>query len=603
MKLIVLTGLLKKFYIIEILLLSLISLLVFFNNLNNEFVYDDSAFIKNNPYIRDFSHIHEYFTNLKTYQGTGIEGKVKIYRPIVTLSFAIDYSIWKLNPFGYHLSNNILHLICGFLVFIFFYQWSGFRIISVIASILFIIHPAQVEAVSWISGRGNMLYSIFALFSLIYFLKYLNCGKIKYLFITLIHYSISLLCKEMGMNILLLCSLIYLYVDEVKRKKLFSRFINVLLALSVISIIYLFIRYNVLSTTAQTYYWGGSPINTFFTMAKVVCLYLLLFFYPINLNVIPNVSVITSFLSYEFILSICFLALFFGFLIFNKKRIYTFGLWWGFLGLFPVLNIIPLQALIAERFLYLSNAGFCFFIALIINKINHKYKHFIILIIINLFMAISIARNNDWRDNLNLWKSSIKENYFSAKAHNGLALEYKNRGDLNASLSEFQTALIMDPKNIQIINNYAITLKLAGNEMLFKNILQDSLELKGNQSQTNHNLGLYYIEKREYEKALVYLEKSIEIDPDNANTYNSIGICYSYLKNEKKAIESWMRAYHLMPIWPEPYYNAIIYYLKNENLEKTEYYLNQALNKFPRTRRFVELKQYIKNSDRPRLKY
>jgi len=584
----------KKFYLIEFLIISGLTAVIFSNNLINEFVYDDSAFVKNNPHITKFSFIPKYFTNVKTYQSTGIEGKVKIYRPLVTVSYAVDYAVWKLNPFGYHLVNNMLHLICGFLVFLFFYQWSGSRKISLITSILFISHPAQIEAVSWISGRGNMLYSIFALASLLFYLKCQINNTIN-LIIPLILFAISLFCKEMGINVIFISALIYLYAKKETSEVSMRKFIKFFSSMIIIGIFYFVIRYSVLSAIAQTTYIGGSITATIFTMIKVLCLYLLLFLFPVNLNVIPDVSVITSFFSAELLISIAFFTLFFIIVIINRKNQVSFGLLWGVLGLLPVMNIIPIQALMAERFLYLSNAGFCFTVAVIIIKIAKNKTIFIVTSTICIFSALSIVRNSDWQNNFSLWKSSLSKNYYSAKAHNGLALEYQKRGEINAAISEFQTAMALDRENIQIINNYAIALKLSGDDVAFTQKLQDALKLKGEHSQTYHNLGLYYLEKGEYEKSLMMLTESIRLDWDNANTYNSIAICYAHLNNEDKAIFNWLKAYKLMPIWTEPYYNIVIYYIKNNDFEKARRYLDEALKIFPDKKEFTNLKYKLNN--------
>ena len=171
-----------SFYAVLLFLLTF----CFFNSLSNDFVYDDSAYVEKNPYIRDLTNIPSYFFNPEMYQDAGVEGEFKVYRPLVTVSFALDYFVWKLNPFGFHLTNTFLHLIAGILVFLFFMQFGGNRYLSAMASSVFLIHPVQVEAVTWISGRGNMLYSIFALLSMICFLKFIERKYTKYYIFSLV---------------------------------------------------------------------------------------------------------------------------------------------------------------------------------------------------------------------------------------------------------------------------------------------------------------------------------------------------------------------------------------------------------------------------------
>lgn len=559
-----------SFYAVLLFLLTF----CFFNSLSNDFVYDDSAYVKKNPYIRDLTNIPSYFFNTSMYQDAGVEGEFKVYRPLVTASFALDYFVWKLNPFGFHLTNTVLHFIAGVLVFVFFMQLGSNRYLSSMASLVFLIHPVQVEAVTWISGRGNMLYSIFALFSMICFLKFIEQKYTKYYLLSLVSLVISLFSKEMGVNVIPLLFLILFY----KRKPLRDYLYLVLPV--VLCIGYLFIRQTILGVFAQTFYIDDSVAVTFYTMTKTVLLYFFYLFFPIKLDVLPQVDTIKTFFNTEFLFSFSLFILVFWFISKKKsKHPVCFGLWWIFLGLLPVLNIVPLKAVFAERFLYLSVAGFGFGLGGILE--NRRYRLIFSIIILSIFLSRSIMRNKDWSDSHALWSSSLRNNPYSSKAHNGLGVYYLEKGDINPALTEFSTAVKIDPKNMYAVNNLANVYKITNNKVKQREMLEQALKYSGKKSIVYHNLGLYYLEQGEYVSALSNLSESVRLNKNYANAFNSLGICYSHLNREDEAVESWYKAIKIKSGWKEPYYNMITHFMRKQDRVKAQKYLKEAMDIYP----------------------
>ena len=86
-----------------------------------------------------------------------IEFKYGYYRPIISLSYMIDYAVWGLKPWGFHLSNIIFHTVSCILVYLIFNSLFNNRSISIITSLLFACHPIHTESVTWISGRTDII--------------------------------------------------------------------------------------------------------------------------------------------------------------------------------------------------------------------------------------------------------------------------------------------------------------------------------------------------------------------------------------------------------------------------------------------------------------
>ena len=148
------------------LIIILISILLYLNTLPNTFVYDDAYVITENYFIKSLGNLPKLFT--KDY--LPFSGELS-YRPIVTLTYFIDYAIWGLNPLGYHLTNVILHTINVFLFYTFIKSISQNLTISSLSALLFLSHPLLTETVNAVCYREDILVSIFFLLAFIYFIK------------------------------------------------------------------------------------------------------------------------------------------------------------------------------------------------------------------------------------------------------------------------------------------------------------------------------------------------------------------------------------------------------------------------------------------------
>ncbi|MCD6459393.1 hypothetical protein J7L67_01845, partial [bacterium] len=162
----------KKIYSAEylflpLLLLSSAVLIVYLNVSNAGFVYDDNDFIVDNYPVKTWLLKNPWDFFLKPEQAVWSG----IYRPLRTLAFAVDYQFFGLNPSGYHIENFFLHIFNAILVFFLFRIFFKNDKISFMGALLFAVHPVQIESVTWISSRGDLLYSFFTLICFIWFLK------------------------------------------------------------------------------------------------------------------------------------------------------------------------------------------------------------------------------------------------------------------------------------------------------------------------------------------------------------------------------------------------------------------------------------------------
>lgn len=134
----------------------------------NDFVIDDIAMIVEGTTIRDMASIPGFFSSHAMAANDAAAGTVSTYRPIALTTFVLDYQLWGARPFGYHLTNLLLHLIASCLVYVVAGillgrdRWRE----ALVATLLFAIHPTTAEAHVWINGRSDVLAQIFGLASM-----------------------------------------------------------------------------------------------------------------------------------------------------------------------------------------------------------------------------------------------------------------------------------------------------------------------------------------------------------------------------------------------------------------------------------------------------
>jgi tetratricopeptide (TPR) repeat protein len=184
---------------------AIVALLVFLPDLQCGFVnMDDPAYVLNNFHIR--------MLDADLFRWAFSPPTIDLWIPLTWLSFALDYHFWGLDPFGYHLTNNLLHAANTALVVLIAWRLTegdrnGDRLLRMVsitfAGALFAIHPLRVESVAWISERKDVLNGFFVLAALYCYLDYLKAGRDgrksgRYFALSLVFMLCSLLAKPIS---------------------------------------------------------------------------------------------------------------------------------------------------------------------------------------------------------------------------------------------------------------------------------------------------------------------------------------------------------------------------------------------------------------------
>ena len=140
------------------LLIIVLVAIAYGNSLHNGFIWDDETFIVNNKYVHDISHWKEYFTTPKSISDDPILSRM--YRPVQTISFALDALLWRNNAGGCHFSSLVLHCACCAALIFTFRILIGIKP-AIVSAIIFAVHPALSEGVLSLALKGQSVVHAF----------------------------------------------------------------------------------------------------------------------------------------------------------------------------------------------------------------------------------------------------------------------------------------------------------------------------------------------------------------------------------------------------------------------------------------------------------
>ncbi len=241
----------KKRVLLETLSLPLLSFLLLLPLLGYGFLSDDFPLIVANPRLQSWSL---FFQNLLTpFFSFPANPQLHYWRPATLLSYALELRLWGISPWGFHLTNILLHTANTLLLYLLLKRFRPEGPLPWTASLLFLLHPAHGENIAWISGRTDLLAFLFLALSLLFRLEYEE--RKRGLSISLLFFTLALLSKEAALLFLPLLFLLF------PSKGLKNRLLLLLPYLSLLPL-YLFLHQKAASTLAlnRGLLWADIPL-------------------------------------------------------------------------------------------------------------------------------------------------------------------------------------------------------------------------------------------------------------------------------------------------------------------------------------------------------
>jgi hypothetical protein len=550
--------LLKKrfFYLI---LCSLV-VLVYLPTFSGEFIMDDKSFIENNSSIKENQSLVSYFTQEDGATETW-EGDVEhtgYYRPLINLTYRIDYMLWGMNPIGFRTSNVILHILSCLFLYNIIIVLVNDRKAAFLATIIFALHPVNTEPVSWIAARNNIMVTLTVLASFYFFIRGWDKKELFALILSVLFFAAAVFSKEFGLMALPVFFLYQIMVS--KRKEAFFKKARIYVPYLMVVIIYFILRKSVTSLLLP-------PFDVNDLLARIYYVpYIIL--YNLNCILFPQglhsfiVSYPSSFFDWQVLLSIA-VIFFLGPVLWFKResRMLVFSILAFLVVVFPVLNVIPTKAvtLISMRWLYLPMALFMIGVAWIIQKVPKRRETLtiVILCVITLYFGVysHILNRSLWHDEETFFHQEVVnfENYFYA---DGLAELLFDKQNYKAAEKYYLIKMDTYPRHHEasVHINYASLLVGSGRIEEAEFYLDRSGYMKMSQSEKGewlNNMGVVLTNKGNYEEGKEHFLKALEINPEYAEVYNNLGVAFARLGRMDKAVESFKKALTFKPDYRE----------------------------------------------------
>ncbi|MBN1869142.1 MAG: tetratricopeptide repeat protein [Candidatus Omnitrophica bacterium] len=577
---------------------------VYANSLNNGFIWDDQALIEDNSYVKSWSSLPQIFSqNI----GAGAQKNWAFYRPLQMITYMSDYSLWKLDARGYHLTNILLHILAALSIYALLNTLFNDHALSFLTSALFVVHPIHTEVVTYISGRADSLAVLFTLLCFIFYIKSLPSKRAGMTVLMLSSYACALLSKESSL-ILPVLLLLYHYSFKIKaRAKKFFPLVG-------IALIYILLRVSALKAPLADSANTSSLWQRLPGVFAALTGYLRLLFFPFHLHMEYGHPLFHWKDPKCIFGAILLLALLiYGFRKKGGAPLLFFSISWFFAALLPVLNLYPINAYMAEHWLYLPSIGFFLIIAKGIHSFYKMegFRLFTILFVIGLlgwYSYLTVKQNTYWQDPIRFYERTLQYAPGSSRVYNNLGIAYSAIDKRDKAAAAYQKAIGFDPRFADAYFNLANIYRDAGKYPDAIAAYKKAVEIKPDYAGAYVNLGNAYDAIKMQKEAIDSYNRAIELKPDSLEAYNNLGTMYHAMNRNEDAIAAYKKAIEIKPD-ANTYYNLAIAYSsinKNEaaiasytkaielNRDFKEAYNNLAIVYF-------QLKQYhlaIKNCDR-----
>jgi tetratricopeptide (TPR) repeat protein len=586
-------NLMKKFWksnLAFFIILTAVVFIIYGKTINYEFTkYDDDALITRNiSFIANPTNIPELFKTSCFYKKNYV-----YYRPILTLSFAIETILFGNNTKIFHLSNIILFILSIYLMYVFISRLKQNPVILKFVCLLIAVHPIFSSTVAWIPARNDTLLLIFTFLSFINLAQYIKSYSNLNLFFFIVTFSIALFTKETAV-ILLPTYIVFIYTFDFKINK--NQIIKIIFCLLPIIAFYLYLRNISIS---------GNGIKNFelgkytLTALKGTMIYISNFLIPDHISI----------MMYKF--NICAKTLLLNILLLllllisiNKKiihiKVLLFGFFWFMIWLTP--TFIPNDYVLLFHRLLIPITGLVIIFHEIISSLLSKYhilKKYSILFFLILFISHSFAsyRQADKYKNAPVfWAYAYSDAPDYHIACHGLGLRFMEIKNYEKALDLLFAAENYSP-NRYLLDIAAVFLYLQKFDEA-ENFLLKSVELSPATSDLAYgNLAKLYTYKKDFKKAMEYADKTYELNKYdikltkllitiytmNGEFNKALDMCFSLLKYDKKNAQYYYKIGELYELMKD-YQNALKY-------------IEEGLKLAPENIQLIEKVKYLKNKN------
>uniref|UniRef100_A0A8D0U0P2 Protein O-mannosyl-transferase TMTC3 n=1 Tax=Sus scrofa TaxID=9823 RepID=A0A8D0U0P2_PIG len=570
----------------------------YWNSLFCGFVFDDVSAILDNKDLHPTTPLKTLFQN--DFWGTPMseERSHKSYRPLTVLTFRLNYLFSELKPMSYHLLNMMFHAVVS-VIFLKVCKLFLDNRSSMIASLLFAVHPIHTEAVTGVVGRAELLSSIFFLAAFLSYTKSKgpdNSIVWTPIALTVFLVAVATLCKEQGITVVGICCVYEVFIAQ--------------------GVYFALIMYYCWTVSS----WKGfdNPAAVSPTPTRQLTFNYLL---PVNAWLLLNPSelccdwtmgtipLIESFLDVRNLATFIFFCFLGALGVFSLRysgdssKTVLMALCLMALPFIPASNLFfPVGFVVAERVLYVPSMGFCILVAhgwqKISNKSILKKLSWVCLSMVIFTHALkTLHRNWDWESEYTLFMSALKVNKNNAKLWNNVGHALENEKNFERALKYFLQATHVQPDDIGAHMNVGRTYKNLNRTkeaeesyMMAKSLMPQVIPGKKYAARIAPNHLNVYINlanliranESRLEEADQLYRQAISMRPDFKQAYISRGELLLKMNKPSKAKEAYLKALELDRNNADLWYNLAIVHIELKEPNEALKNFNHALELNPK---------------------
>ena len=592
------------------LLLALAAFAVFSSALSNQFVaWDDDLMLVDNPNYRGLG-----WPQLRWMFTTFHAGH---YQPLSWITLGLDYLLWGIDPFGYHLTNLILHA-ANTVIFYFVCRQLFTRIFvaarearwqldfsAALATIFFALHPMRVESVVWATERRDVLSGGFFLAAIYCYLRAQQAAALpsiarnRWLGLAVAAQLLSLMAKATGITLPLVLVLLDIYPLQRLRASVRTwftadsrRVLGEKLPFLLLSLIF-----GVVALWAQQASGALRPVQLYFFSYRLgqafygICFYVWKTLLPIGLS--PLYELPYDFEAWTGVFFACagITTLVSLLAFFRRRRWPWLAACWAYyvIVLAPVLGVAQSGSqLVADRYSYLSClswaallAGLSFYVLQSVKPARMAIAVVGILVTGVGLALLTRAQVGAWRDTESLWTHTLRVTPNTAIANYNLGKFYETNGSAQKSMELYRRAVSINPTHTEAHYNLARLLGQRGQVDEAIAHYREALKFKPNDVETYNNLGQLLALHGDLPAALAAYQKALAFDPQFAKTYFNRGRLFVRSGEFDKAIDSFQRALDLTPDIAEIHAGLGDAYARAGNVDQAIIHLDAAIKLKP----------------------
>lgn len=462
-----------------------LGVLAFSNSLANGFYFDDSHVLVSNYAIRSLKNIPRFFHDTTTFSSSRNN---LTYRPVFTLSLALNYAVCELRPYGYHAVNLAIHIVCGMLIWLIarrlVREWLGADALPAMLAACagaawFVVAPVNAETVNYTMCRAASLATLFYLLG---FALYLHARTRHWAWYVPVCACmvLSVMSKDIGgtLGLLFIAYEAWDWGRAAAPVSRARRVVPVALFAAVVLLYALRVKLFIGMDALAPVFTSGTLADKLSTHARGQVHYLRQFLFPTAFPIDPVDFGVTAVSDPRSLLAIGTLASLYALVLCGRRRlpVVTFGLLWYFIALIPEQTFTDLNQPINYHRPYIALPGVCVAAAALL---GHAWKALarvwtpraagiacagFCAVAAAWYIHASRAENAIWADNLRLWQVAVEHAPSSGRAQMNLGLEYMARGSYEKAEEHFLECRRLWPDYLYVHVNLGILYRAMGRD-------------------------------------------------------------------------------------------------------------------------------------------